>query len=199
MIFFLYLSIIKKKDMKLDVSIRFKNGYDAITKADTRAKKENKDCVVRAFMNAFDVSYNESHKFVEKHFDRKRRKGTFGCARKMLKMVDKSIPSLNRKKVVHVGSHPKRGMSGNTLLNTQYPIFKRSRLNGETIIEKTFAGYTVGKFIQQHQVGTYIILVAKHALAVKDGVMIDNGDQNDALLQNQLRDQRRCMEIFKII
>ncbi len=90
-------------------------------------------------------------------------------------------------------------MSGNTLLNTQYPIFKRSRLNGETIIEKTFAGYTVGKFIQQHQVGTYIILVAKHALAVKDGVMIDNGDQNDALLQNQLRDQRRCMEIFEII
>tara|TARA_R100001198_G_C5215265_1_gene199221 strand:+ start:817 stop:1374 length:558 start_codon:yes stop_codon:yes gene_type:complete len=185
--------------MKLDVSIKFKNGYDAITKADTRAKNENKDCVVRAFMNAFDVSYNESHKFVEKHFDRKRKKGTFGTAGKMLKMADKSIPSLNSKEVVHIGSHPKKGLPGNILLNTQYPIFKRSRLNGETIIEKTFAGYTVGKFIQQHQHGTYIIIVAKHALAVKDGVMIDNGDQNDDLLNLQRRDQRRCEEIFEII
>jgi hypothetical protein len=185
--------------MKLDVSIKFKNGYDAITKADTRAKKETRDCVVRAFMNAFDVSYNEAHKFVEKHFHRKHRKGTFGCASYMLKMIDKSIPSLNSKEVVHIGSHPKKGLPGNVLLNTQYPIFKRSRLNGETIIEKTFAGYTVGKFIQQHQHGTYIIIVAKHALAVKDGVMIDNGDQNDDLLNLYRRDQRRCEEIFEII
>ena len=50
--------------MKLNVSIKFKNGYDAITKADTRAKNENKDCVVRAFMNAFDVSYNDADSYV---------------------------------------------------------------------------------------------------------------------------------------
>jgi hypothetical protein len=179
--------------------LNLKMGMMQLLKQIPEQKKENKDCVVRAFMNAFDVSYNESHKFVEKHFGRKRRKGTFGCAGKMLKMVDKSIPSLNGKEVVHIGSHPKKGKPGNILLNTQYPIFKRSSLNGETIIEKTFAGYTVGKFIQQHQHGTYIIIVAKHALAVKDGVMIDNGDQNDDLLNLYRRDQRRCEEIFEII
>ncbi len=46
--------------MKLDIAIKFQNGYEAITKKDTKADGEKNYCVVRALMNAFDVSYNEA-------------------------------------------------------------------------------------------------------------------------------------------
>jgi len=185
--------------MKLDVTIDFKNGYDAITANDSRATGEKNDCVVRAFMNAFDVPYNEAHKYVSEHFNRERRKGTVNTAGKLMMMTTESIPNLNGKKVIHVGSHPSKGRTHTKqLLNTQYPIYKETIVDGELIKEKTYAGYTVGKFIQQHQKGTFILLVAKHALTVKDGVMLDNANHNDPLLINQRRDQRRCEEIFRV-
>jgi|TARA_R100000234_G_C4924294_1_gene145595 hypothetical protein len=189
--------------MKLDITINFKNGYSAITDADNRAKGEKGDCVVRAVMNAFEIPYNGAHRFVANKFNRKRRKGVSGTAMKFMSMVNNEIANLNGKKVVHLGSHPKhhRSYKGKTkiLLNKQYPIIKKSiDESGELVIENTFAGFTVGKFIQQHQKGTFLILVAGHALAVKDGVMLDNGNHNDDLLRLQRRDQRRCQEIFQI-
>ena len=185
--------------MKLDVTIGFKNGYDAITANDSRATGETNDCVVRAFMNAFDVPYNGAHRFVSKHFGRERRKGTHDTAGKLMKMTTKLLPNLNGKEVIHLGSHPSKGRTGTKqLLNTQYPIYKKTIVDGELIKEKTYAGYTVGKFIQQHQKGTFLLLVSKHALTVKDGVMLDNADHNDSLLINQRRDQRRCKEIFQV-
>jgi len=189
--------------MKLDITINFKNGYSAITKADKRSKGEKGDCVVRAVMNAFEIPYNGAHRFVANKFNRKRRKGVTGTASKLMSMVNNEIANLNGKKIVHIGSHPDHGRSykGKTkiLLNKQYPIIKKSfDESGEEVKENTFAGFTVGKFIQQHQKGTFLILVAKHALAVKDGVMLDNGDHNDDLLRLQRRDQRRCQEIFQI-
>jgi len=186
--------------MKLDITINFKNGYSAITDADNRAKGEKGDCVVRAVMNAFEIPYNGAHRFVAKQFDRQPKRGTKATASKLLSMIDRKIPNLNGKKVVHLGSHPKSGRGGsNVLLNKQYPIIKKSiDESGEEVKENTFAGFTVGKFIQQHQTGTFLILVANHALAVKDGVMLDNGNHDDDLLKLQRRDQRRCEEIFQI-
>jgi hypothetical protein len=185
--------------MKLDVTINFKNGYEAITKADTKAKGEKGDCVVRAVMNAFEIPYNGAHKFVAKQFDRQHRKGVKGTASKLMRMVDQKIPNLNGKTIEHIGSHPKSGRCGNNiLLNMQYPIYKETIVDGELIKEKTYAGYTVGKFIQQHQTGTFLILVSKHALTIKDGVMLDNVNHNDDLLIKQRRDQRRCEEIFQV-
>ena len=73
--------------MKLDIAIKFKSGYAAVTDKDTKAKKENNDCVVRAVMNAFEVSYNEAHKFCEKEFKRKSKKGCSGYCN-MIRVVD---------------------------------------------------------------------------------------------------------------
>ena len=184
--------------MKLDIKINFKNGYDAITDKDTRAEKERNDCVVRALMNAFEISYNAAHKVAERDFKRVRRQGTQGTYATLLKMVDGELTAPNSKQVEYLGSHPK--MHGRkTLLNPLYPIIKKELdESGEEVKVSTFAGYTIGKFIQQHQTGTFIVLVAGHALAVQDGVMIDNGNYNDDLLIFQRRDQRRCQHIFQV-
>tara|TARA_R110000751_G_C13739063_1_gene477261 strand:+ start:883 stop:1440 length:558 start_codon:yes stop_codon:yes gene_type:complete len=184
--------------MKLDITINFKNGFDAITKKDTKAKGEKDDCVVRAIMNGFDVTYNEAHKICEKTFGRVTKKGTQGTYTTLMKMVDGAIPTINKKQIKYLGSHPK-AHGRKTLLNPLYPITKKEfNDDGEEVKTSTFAGYTIGKFIQHKQKGTFLVLVAGHALAVRDGVMLDNTNYDDDLLNLQKRDQRRCMHIFRI-
>jgi len=188
----------KLRDMKLDIAIKFKSGYEAITEKDTKAKKEKNDCVVRALMNAFDISYNEAHKIAERDFNRVSRKGTQGTYNTLMRMVDGDVETPNKKKIKYIGSHPKAN-GKTTLRNPLYPIIeKKINDEGEEVKESTFAGYTIGKFIQQKQKGTFLVLVAGHALAVKDGIMIDNTNYNDDLLNIQRRDQRRCQHIFQV-
>tara|TARA_R110000803_G_scaffold110952_2_gene179414 strand:- start:219 stop:806 length:588 start_codon:yes stop_codon:yes gene_type:complete len=192
--------------MKLNVPIQFKDGYTAITKTDVKAAKEKNDCFVRAWMNAFEMSYDDAHAMVKKEFGRKNKKGTMGCKSTMNRLEGRplidGLPTTFEKKVINgrtikfLGNNPLIGGSGNILWNPLHPKYVYDE-ESDTYT-KEYAGYTVGKFIQQHQYGTYIILVAKHALAVKDGVMIDNGDHNDELLNKGLRDQRRALQIFKI-
>ena len=117
-----------------------------------------------------------------------------------MRMADGDIDTPNFKEIKYIGSHPKVAGGKTTLRNPLYPIIEKSYTDdGYEIRLSTFAGYTVGKFIQQMQKGTFIILVAGHALAVRDGVMIDNGNYNDDLLIMQRRDQRRCQHIFQVI
>ena len=111
--------------MKLDIKINFKNGYDAITDKDTRAEKERNDCVVRALMNAFEISYNAAHKVAERDFNRVRRQGTQGTYLTLLKMVDGELTAPNSKQVEYLGSHPKAG-GRKTLLNPLYPTWTRN-------------------------------------------------------------------------
>lgn len=188
----------KLRDMKLDIKIKFQNGYEAITKKDNKADGEKNDCVVRALMNAFEISYNEAHRIAENVFGRERLKGTQGTYLTLMKMVDGDIETPNKKKIEYIGSHPKAG-GKKTLLNPLYPIIKKEIDDeGEEVKVSTFAGYTIGKFIQQKQKGTFFVLVAGHALAVRDGIMIDNSNYNDDLLIMQRRDQRRCQHIFQV-
>jgi len=185
--------------MKLDIAIKFKSGYESITKKDTKAKGENNDCMVRAMMNAFEISYNEAHDIAKNECGRVKGKGTPIAYRTMLNMADGKIETPNKKKIKYIGSHPRMGHKKCTLRNPLYPIIEKTRdHDGDEVKTSTFAGYTIGKFIQQHQKGTFLVLVAGHALAVKDGVMLDNDNYNDDLLALQKRDQRRCNYIFQV-
>ena len=62
-------------------------------------------------------------------------------------------------KIKHIGDMPKMG---GKLINKKYKHKK--------------VAYTVKEFIQKFKKGTYLLLVNKHALTVKNGVMIDNGN-----------------------
>ena len=44
------------------------------------AKKEDRDCVVRAFMSALDISYDQSHAWIKKNMKRVDRKATYTMA-----------------------------------------------------------------------------------------------------------------------
>ena len=159
----------------------FKSGYE-VSGSSATARNEKNDCAVRAIANAFRINYNMAHVFVNANFNRKKGKGTkdFTSILKQLSSApitfepsgQLSLFNADKKafSVDHIGDMPKRG---GKLINKAYKHKK--------------VAYTVKAFAQKFQKGTFIVLVHKHALVIKDGVVIDNPN-------NQFNGYRRVVE-----
>ena len=137
----------------------FTNGYD-VTKGSMLAAGEKNDCAVRAFANAFNITYDVAHEFTAKEFKRKARKGTHG--------VFTTLKALG-------------GVTFELFSNTLFPETKTYKLKCvNEPINKDYTHkevkYTVKTFCAKYSKGTYIVLVNKHALTIKDGIVIDNPD-----------------------
>ena len=117
-----------------------------VTSKSKLAGNEKNDCFVRACSNAFDVSYEQAHEFVKEKFNRKTGKGTKMCNLTMKGLTNETIEFKPEGR----------------LINTKYKHKK--------------VAYTVKTFMQKFKKGTYILLVNKHALVCKGGVIFDNGD-----------------------
>ena len=148
----------------------FKNGY--AVSGSILAQGEKNDCAVRAVANAFDIGYNVAHKWCADTFNRKPRKGTKLMNSTLKGITDVEFPiengaqldlfnelTSNQFTIKHIGDCPKRG---GKLINRKYK-------------HKPVA-YTVKTFMQKYTKGTYLLLVNKHALVVKDGVVVDNSN-----------------------
>ena len=127
-------------------------------------KKETNDCVVRAFAAALDLPYNQAHAWVKKELKRQDKKGTFVSA------YCKNIigKTKNGKKINYMGAHPSRDFlkhsigSDKILVNKQY---------------KKATGYTLKSFIENNPVGRFMLIVQGHAVAVVNGVLYGNRDE----------------------
>ena len=145
--------------MKLE---NFKNGYD-VTIGSSLAVNEKNDCAVRAFANAFNISYDVAHKFAEDKFNRKAKKGVKGMFITLSKLgfatfdlfSDTLFPEIRT-----YGIHPIARSKSGKVVNTNYT---HKEVN-----------HTVKTFCEQYNKGTYIVIVNKHALTIKDGIVIDN-------------------------
>ena len=137
----------------------FTNGYN-VTKGSTLAAGEKNDCAVRAFANAFNITYDVAHEFTAKEFKRKARKGTQG--------VFTTLKALG-------------SVTFDLFSDTLFPETKEYKLVCfNEPINKDYTHkevkYTVKTFCAKYKKGTFIVLVNKHALTVKDGIVIDNPD-----------------------
>ena len=145
--------------MKLE---NFKNGYD-VTIGSTYAKNEKNDCAVRALANAFNITYDTAHMFAADKFKRKTKKGVKGMFITLSKLgfatfdlfQDSLFPETRT-----YGIHPLARSKSGKLVNTKYTHKEVS--------------HTVKTFCEQYNKGTYIVIVSKHALTIKDGIVIDN-------------------------
>ena len=143
----------------------FKSGY-AVSGSDATAKIEKNDCVVRAIANACDVNYSQAHKYVADKFDRKKGGGT----KYFQTIMDKTnmmrfeeagqLDLFNEGDVRSVKSLGKMPKYGGDLINPKYKHKK--------------VAYTVKAFAQKFNSGRYIVAVDKHALAIVNGVVMDN-------------------------
>lgn len=141
----------------------------SVTQGSTIAKEETNDCFVKAVATSFEIPYDQAHSWVEEKFSRQKGKGTFAVPVMLGKFSKHTFEQFGQlslfeapsKKVYikHLGREPKQG--GN-LANPTYTHKK--------------VAYTVKTFADHHPKGTYLLLVRGHALAVKDGIIIDNDE-----------------------
>ena len=145
--------------MKLE---NFKNGYD-VTNGSVLALNEKNDCAVRAFANAFNISYDLAHGFAADKFARKAKKG-----------VKNMFHTLNELGFATFD------LFSNTLFpeTRTYSIHPLKRNKDGKVVNIDYThkvvNHTVKTFCSKFNKGTYIVLVAKHALTIKDGIVIDN-------------------------
>ena len=137
----------------------FKDGYD-VTNGSLLAQNEKNDCSVRALANAFNVTYDVAHLFAATKLERKARKG--------LKAMFQKLDLLGE-------------VTFELFSNTLFPETKTYKLEGKLKPRKPDythkkVQFTVKTFCAKFNEGTYILLVNKHALCVKDGIVIDNPD-----------------------
>jgi hypothetical protein len=142
----------------------FINSIKLANQSSELSKNENNDCVVRAFMCALDLSYDQAHAWVKKELNRIDRKGT------LMNAYSKNIigKTKNGKKISFMGAHPSREYmnfkfgSNKPLVNTKY---------------KKLTGYTLKSFIENNPVGRFVLIVQGHAVAVINGVLYGNQDE----------------------
>ena len=140
----------------------FKNGYD-VTIGSSLAKNEKNDCAVRAFANAFNISYDVAHKFAEDKFNRKAKKGVKGMFITLSKLGFATFDLFSNTlfpETKTYGIHPLARSKTGKLVNTDYT---HKEVN-----------HTVKTFCAKYNKGTYIVIVKNHALTIKDGIVIDN-------------------------
>ena len=135
----------------------FKNGYD-VTQGSVLARNEKNDCAVRAIANAFNVTYDTAHMFASTKLERKARKGVKSMFAKLDLLGEVTFDLFS---------------------NTLFPETRTYHLGGvlnpiNTDYTHKDVSYTVKTFCTKFNKGTYIVLVNKHALTIKDGIVIDN-------------------------
>ena len=135
----------------------FKNGYD-VTQGSVLARNEKNDCAVRAIANAFNVTYDTAHMFASTKLERKARKGVSAMFSKLDLLGEVTFDLFS---------------------NTLFPETRTYKLDGVlNPINKDYThkdvSYTVKTFCTKFNKGTYIVLVNKHALTIKDGIVVDN-------------------------
>lgn len=131
------------------------------------AKSETNDCVVRAFASAYEIPYEDAHRFISERFGRKHRKGTYSFNSKMNKMGE-------IKELIH--NHYLRILGEKKIYGEYFAGYSLSydvKVKGVTKQRQM----TVGTFAKKYSKGTYIITIRGHAFTLKNGVVI--GNQND--------------------
>ena len=124
---------------------------------------------VRAIANACEVNYSQAHKYVSEKFDRKKGKGT--------KMFMSTLDKINFMRFDQVGQLSMFDEGDVRSINC---IGKAPKQGGELVNPKYKhkpVAFTVKEFAQKFKRGSYILAVKGHALAVKNGVIIDNKDK----------------------
>lgn len=155
--------------------------YDSSTKA----RREKDDCVVRAFMAALEIPYDDAHAWVKKYMKREDRQGTYTSI--YLGNVIGKVK--NGKRISFYGAAPTHSylIGGKTTKS----VSKHNKILLNPKYKKP-TGYTIASFMEQHRTGSYFVIVDAHAVCIKDGKLYGNTGEG------QYRINRRVHYVLKI-
>jgi len=137
--------------------------YNNIAQASSElAKKETNDCVVKAFMIALNISYDQAHAYIKDKMKRIDLKGTYTSA------YAKNIVNTtkNGKKITFIGTHPSRAFMSDSIGGTKKILANKQY--------KKPTGYTLKSFMENNPVGSFVLIVQGHAVAIVNGVLFGN-------------------------
>jgi hypothetical protein len=132
----------------------------------TIAKTESNDCVVRAIASSFEMSYDESHKFVAKIWFRRNREGTRNFVGGLRHMINNKV-KINGKLFETMG---------NEYGHVSYEV----KVKGQMVKRNM----TTGTFIKKYPVGKYLVVVRGHAFSIIDGQVV--GNTSDATMKKRV-------------
>jgi hypothetical protein len=132
----------------------------------TIAKTESNDCVVRAIASSFEMSYDDSHKFVAKIWFRRNREGTRNFVGGLRHM------SNNKVKI--------NGKLFETMGNEYGHVSYEVKVKGQMVKRNM----TTGAFIKKYPVGKYLVVVRGHAFSIIDGQVV--GNTSDATMKKRV-------------
>ena len=121
----------------------------------TLAQKEKNDCAVKAIAAAAGVSYETSHAFTGEYLMRTKKMGT---------LLGMFLPNITKEPMMLGSKRVEFKSLDNIKITNGYKLY------GEVVRRKK----TVKSFIKDNPRGSFVVSVAGHALAIVDGVLIDN-------------------------
>ena len=137
------------------------------------AKRETNDCVVRAFMSTLDLPYERAHGWVKKNLGREFRKGTY-----------------TMKYIKHVLGKTKNGFKMKAYGCHQDYAWAMEKKGFKVITNPKYknkkVGYTLKSFIEAHPKGRYFVILEKHAVAVINGVLYGNRNEQRSELYRRV-------------
>ena len=154
--------------------------FGLIGASDKLQESENNDCVVRALMHTLGITYAESHHLCETKLNRHPGRGVH------TNIYLPRIKQSHGKKINQLGKPSGNANGWKRLTRTKKTKF-RTWSNAKqkfTPLRKTVkVYYKVKEFIKAFPIGTYFVTVRAHAIAIIDGKII--GNWNDELKINR--------------
>ena len=138
--------------------LQIENSYNELIESGSAlARGEKNDCVVRSLAAASGIAYNSAHKFCKEEFKRVDRRGT------------KNEQIVGRMEKASKDGIELDGRTFDVKICTRKQTRNLYKLHGEEVWRQK----TLKSFVQANPEGTFIVLVAKHALTIQDGELID--------------------------
>lgn len=120
------------------------------------------NCTVRALANSTGMNLFDADDLLTKH-GRERNKGTWNFH---AAYIEAGLELVG----VYGTTQQARGLYHNAVFGER----AHANVSYHSYVELQKPGITLGKFIKEHQEGSYIILIKGHALALVDGETIDS-------------------------
>lgn len=167
----------KTKVPYIDTNEAIKDYKDSIV-----AKSENNDCVVRAFAAVTGSTYDKSHAYVKKTFNRpkgvgtprfdstmKNNQGKRVLGSKYERLTNHTMTTYMKKVKYYCWTDYmyKHKKEEHTLVSRNIPLITKY---GKTRVSQM----TVKTFLNDYNVGKYLVHVRGHAFAILDGVVVGN-------------------------
>jgi hypothetical protein len=112
---------------------------------------ETNDCTVKALAVSLDIPYDQAYLYAMRSFNRRRNTGPTPNVLKRAFSSDKAFTELQSK-----------------ALKTTYKQVDGRMLDREM---------TIGTFVKTYPSGTYYVVVSRHALVIKNGIVYDHSDK----------------------